>query len=60
MIIIIKTSMKVVGELSHKNMINNMLLHTMKRSLLLWLHNKWCLSQQKVLKVKWFGISSLF
>ena len=31
-----------------------------KRSLLLWLHNKLHLLQQKNIKVKWFGISIVF
>ena len=31
-----------------------------KRSLLLWLHNKLRLLQQKNIKVKWFGISIVF
>ena len=31
-----------------------------KRSPLLWLHNKLRLSQQKAIEVKWFGISLVF
>ena len=33
---------------------------TRERSPLLWLQNKLCLSQQKAIKVKWFGISLVF
>ena len=39
---------------------SNKLSSYVKRSLLLWLHNKSCLSQQKAIKVKRFGISLLF
>ena len=39
---------------------NNMLSSHVKISLLLWLHNKSCLSHQKTNKVKWFGISLVF
>ena len=39
---------------------NNMLSSHVKRSPLLWLHNKLCLSQQKAIKMKWFGISLVF
>ena len=43
-----------------KNCENNMLSSHMKRSQLLWLHDKSHLSQQKNFKVKWFGISFFF
>ena len=36
---------------------NNMFSSHVKRSPLLWLHNKSYLSQQKAIKVKWFGVS---
>ena len=39
---------------------NNMLSSHVKMSPLLWLHNKSCLSYQKTIKVKWFGISLVF
>ena len=39
---------------THKN---NVFSSHVKRSPLLWLHNKSCLSQQKAIKVKWFGVS---
>ena len=39
---------------------NNMLSLHVKRSPLLWLHNKLCLSQEKAIKMKWFGISLVF
>ena len=35
---------------------NNMLSSHVKRSPLLWLHNKLCLSQQKAIKMKWYFI----
>ena len=39
---------------------HNMLSSHVKISPLLWLHNKSRLSHQKTVKVKWFGISSVF
>ena len=39
---------------------NNMLSSHVKISPLLWLHNNSCLSHQKTIKVKWFGISLVF
>ena len=38
----------------------NMISSHVKRSQLLWLHNKSRLSQPKTIKVKWFGISLVF
>ena len=38
----------------------NMVYSHVKRSLLLWLHNESCLSQQKNIYGKWFGISLVF
>ena len=56
---------EIPSELLCKNLIssqceNNMLSSHMKISPLLWLHNKSCLSHQKTIKVKWFGISLVF
>ena len=39
---------------------NNKLSSRVKRSPLLWLHDKSRLSKQKNIKVKWFGISLMF
>ena len=47
--------MKYLGELSRENRI-----FTREISPLLWLHNKSRLSQQKTIKVKFFGISLVF
>ena len=43
-------------ELSRENMISS----HVKISMLLWLHNKSHLSQEKTVSVKWFGISLVF
>ena len=56
---------EIPGELSDENMIsftceNNKLSSHVKRSPLLWLHDKSSLSKQKNIKVKWFGISLMF
>ena len=57
-----KTTNEIPGELSRENDVftreNNMLSSHVKRSPLLWLHNKSRLSQRK--NVKWFGISLVF
>ena len=47
---------EIPGELSCENLISSYV----KISPLLWLHNKSCLSHQKTIKVKWFGISLVF
>ena len=47
---------EIPGELSRENLISS----HVKISPLLWLHNKSCLSHQKTIKVKWFGISLVF
>ena len=47
---------EVPSELSRENLISS----HVKISPLLWLHNKSCLSHQKTIKVKWFGISLVF
>ena len=47
---------EIPAELSRENMISS----HVKISLLLWLHNKSRLSQEKTVSVKWFGISLVF
>ena len=47
---------EIPGELLCENLISS----HVKISPLLWLHNKLCLSQQKTIKVKWFGMSLVF
>ena len=54
---------EIPGDLSCKDMMficENNIIFTCERSPLLWLQNKSCLSQQKAIKVKWFGISLVF
>ena len=56
---------EIPGELSRENLISshvkkNMLSSHLKISPLLCLHNKWRLSHQKTIKVKWFGLSLVF
>ena len=51
---------EIPGELLHENLISSHVKSHVKISLLLWLHNKSCLSHQKTIKVKWFGISLVF
>ena len=47
---------EIPAELSFENLISS----HVKISPLLWLHDKSCPSHQKTIKVKWFGISSVF
>ena len=47
---------EISGELSGENLISS----HVKILPLLWLHNYSCLSHQKTIKVKWFGISLVF
>ena len=47
---------EIPGELSRENMLSS----HVKRSRLLWPHDTSRLSQQKNVKVKWFGISLVF
>ena len=51
---------EIPGELLRKNLISSYVKITCEISPLLWLHNKLCLSQQKTIKVKWFGNSLVF
>ena len=51
-------------ERSHENLISSYVkkhvIFTCEILSLLWLHNKSCLSQQKTMKMKWFGNSLVF